>query len=222
MFLSLDIAQKLIQLIASLITYFWLIPVLGCFRAWTAKKMGDSTPEMLGYLTLDPFVHVDMIGLAVLCFLGAGWGAHIPIYLSNIDGRYANFKRTCALFSDAFLSFIIAILAIVVMVVLGYNVNQLVAAGNQAPSAVVALSTLLLMTLRLSMFLMLINFVTNLASFIVWLVSRRTSFYNPQIQIFLMLGPLIIYIFLGPYLYELFFLGVSYMSQLILRLLGMY
>jgi hypothetical protein len=221
MFLTLDIAKSLIKLIASLITYFWLIPLLGYFRAWTAKKMGDSTPEMLGFLTLDPFVHIDMIGLAVLCFLRAGWGVHIPIYLSNIDGRYASAKRLCALFSDTFMSFVVATSTVVIMVLLGYNFNQLVAAGNQPPSMIVAFYTLLLTTLHLSMFLMLINFVTNLASFIVWSVSRRTSFYNPQIQIFLMLGPLLIYILFGPYLYELFYLGVSYMSQLILRLFGM-
>ena len=69
MFLSLDIIHKLISIITSLITYFWLIPVLGCFRAWVAKKTGDDTPEMLGFLTLDPFAHADMIGLIVLVIL---------------------------------------------------------------------------------------------------------------------------------------------------------
>src|SRR5271155_5053884 len=110
MFLSLDLVHTLIKLITSLITYFWLIPLLGYFRAWTAKKMGDSTPEMLGFLTLDPFVHTDMVGLAVLCIFGAGWGVHIPIYLNNIQGRYETARRLLALFSDAIMSFLVAVI----------------------------------------------------------------------------------------------------------------
>lgn len=224
MFLTIDFASSLIRLITLLMTYFWLIPLLGFFRAWVAKKMGDSTPEMLGFLTLDPFMHTDMAGLIFLClpFFGVGWGAAIPIYLSNIDGRYPNLKRACALFSDAFLSFVIATATVTGMVMLGYSYNQVLLAGNQAPSPVVAFFGLLTATLRLSMFLMIISFVNNLATFIVWLLSRRTSFYNPHLQMLLIFGPLVMYLFFGQYLFQLFFLGVSSISTLIIRLFGMH
>jgi len=221
MFLTLDIARSLIQLITSLITYFWLIPLLGYFRAWTAKKMGDDTPEMLGFLTLDPFVHTDMIGLVVLCLFGAGWGVHIPIYLNNIQGRFETARRFMVLFSDALLSFLIAVMtAVIATVILGYSYNQLILVGTQPPSAVVAFCGLLMTTLRLSMFLMIIDIVNNGAAFIVWIASRRTSFYNPYIQLFLMLGPLFIYIIFGNFLYSALFQGVNYMSTLILHLFG--
>jgi hypothetical protein len=221
MFLSLDLVKTLIQLMTSLITYFWLIPLLGFFRAWTAKKMGDNTPEMLGFLTLDPFVHTDMLGLGVLCLFGAGWGVHIPIYLNNINGNYANLKRLVVLFSDALLSFLVAVIAVVITIILGYNYSQLVVVGNQPPSALVAFYALLYTTLRLSMFLMIIDLVNNLAAFVVWLMSRRTSFYNPSVQLVLILGPLFIYMFFGSYLYMALFYGVSYISGLVLTLLGM-
>lgn len=220
MFLTLGLARTLIQLLTSLITYFWLIPVLGCFRAWTAKKMGDSTPEMLGYLTLNPFVHIDMVGLAVLCIFGAGWGAQIPIYLNNIQRPFDMAKRFIVLFSGAFLSFLIAVMAAVVALILGYNYNQLTALGSQPPSMVVALTALLLTTLRLSMFLMIIDIVNNIAAYIVWMASRRTSFYEPGVQIGLMFVPLLIYIFFGQYLYMALFSGVTYVSGIILNLFG--
>jgi hypothetical protein len=220
MFLSLDLARSLINLLTLVITYFWLIPLLGCFRAWVAKKMGDNTPEMLGFLTLDPFVHVDMVGLAVLCLFGAGWGVHIPIYLSNIQGRYANFKRCLVLFSDTFLSFIIAIITVIVIVLLGYNYAQILEVGSQPPSAVIAFKYLLHTTLKLSLFLMLINLIINFVSFVVWIISRRTSFYNMYIQMFLILGPLLICMLFGDAIIQLLFQGVQYISVLILRLLG--
>jgi hypothetical protein len=202
------------------ITYFWLIPLLGCFRAWVAKKMGDNTPEMLGFLTLNPFVHVDMVGLAVLCLFGAGWGVYIPIYLGNIQGRYANFKRILVLFSDTFLSFIIAIATVIVIVLLGYNYAQLIEVGSQPPSAIIAFKYLLQTTLRLSLFLMLINLIINFVSFVVWIISRRTSFYNMYIQMFLILGPLLICILFGDAIIQLMFQGVQFISVVILRLLG--
>lgn len=221
MFLSLSLARTLIQLLTSLITYFWLIPLLGYFRAWTAKKMGDSTPEMLGFLTINPFVHTDMIGLLVLCVFGAGWGVHIPIYLNNIQGRFETAKRLIVLFSDAILSFLIAVItAVIATVILGYSYNQLMSFGAQPPSMVVALGGLLMTTLRLSMFLMIIDIVNNAAAFVVWLLSRRTSFYNPNVQLFLMFVPLFIYIFFGQYLYMALFTGVSYISGIILHLVG--
>lgn len=220
MFLTLSLARTLIQLLTALITYFWLIPVLGCFRAWTAKKMGDSTPEMLGYLTLNPFVHIDMVGLAVLCIFGAGWGTQIPIYLNNIQRPFETAKRIIVLFSDAILSFLIAVIAAVIAILLGYNYSQLAEVGTQPPSMLVAFGGLLMTTLRLSMFLMIIDIVNNVAAYIVWLASRRTSFYNPNVQLGLMFVPLVIYIFFGPYLYATLFTGVTWVSGIILNLFG--
>lgn len=221
MFLTLSLARTLIQLLTSLITYFWLIPVLGYFRAWVAKKMGDSTPEMLGYLTLNPFVHIDMIGLAVLCIFGAGWGTQIPIYLNNIHSPFESVKRFIVLFSDALLSFLIAVFtAVIATVILGYSYNQLMAFGTQPPSMMVAFGGLLMTTLKLSMFLMIIDIVNNVAAYVVWQASRRTSFYNPNVQLALMFVPLFIYIFFGQYLYMALLTGVTYVSGIILTLFG--
>ena len=50
-------------------------------HAWAAERLGDSTPEMQGRLTLNPLVHADVIGTLVLPILAAigswpllGWG----------------------------------------------------------------------------------------------------------------------------------------------------
>lgn len=220
MFLTLDVIHRLIGIIAALMTYFWLAPVLGCFRAWVAKKMGDDTPEMLGFLTLDPFAHTDMAGFVILMLVGVGWGVNIPIYLNNIQGRYETPRRLLALFSDALLGFFIAVMAVITAIIWGYGYKELALAGVQAPSMAVALQTLLFVTLNFSLFLMIFSIVQNTATYIVWLASRRTSFYNPYVQFFFLFGPLFIYILFGKLLYENLFLGVLYTSGLILHLFG--
>ena len=54
-------------------------------QAWTAYKLGDSSQKLRGRLTLDPFKHVDPIGLIFIAILGIGWGKPV-----TMDDR--NFK----------------------------------------------------------------------------------------------------------------------------------
>ena len=55
-------------------------------HAWTALKQGDSTAQSLGRISLNPLVHVDMIGTLVLplvmIFTGVpllGWAKPTPV-----------------------------------------------------------------------------------------------------------------------------------------------
>lgn len=55
-------------------------------HAWMANKLGDSTARLLGRISLNPIVHMDMIGTVVLPLLslltGAslfGWGKPVPV-----------------------------------------------------------------------------------------------------------------------------------------------
>ncbi len=221
MYLTLDVVKSLINLLTLIITYFWMVPLLGCFRAWVAKKMGDSTPEMLGFLTLDPFVHIDFIGLTVLCLFNIGWGVYFPIYLNNIQGRFANVRRMIALFSDTLLGFVIGVLTVIIIALFGYSYDQIMSSGSQAPSAIVAFYLLLRRTLGLAVFLMLINFIINFVSAIGWFVSRSTSFYNMYLQMFLIGGPLLICIVFGNVINQLMFYAIVYVGTSILSLFGM-
>jgi Zn-dependent protease len=55
-------------------------------HAWTALKQGDSTAQSLGRISLNPLVHIDLIGTVVLplvmIFTGApllGWAKPTPV-----------------------------------------------------------------------------------------------------------------------------------------------
>lgn len=55
-------------------------------HAWTANKLGDPTARMLGRLTLNPAVHVDVIGTIVFPLMAMltgipliGWAKPVPV-----------------------------------------------------------------------------------------------------------------------------------------------
>src|SRR5690606_37317232 len=82
-----------------LILYIILVASL-CVHEWahavTADKLGDDTPRQQGRVTLNPFVHIDLMGTVVfplfcIFFLkGAfffGWAKPVMINLSSFRHR---------------------------------------------------------------------------------------------------------------------------------------
>jgi len=59
-------------------------------HAWTADQLGDDTPRFNGRLTLDPRVHLDIVGSLLLLIVGFGWAKPVPI------NPYALQRRTPA------------------------------------------------------------------------------------------------------------------------------
>lgn len=48
-------------------------------HAWTAVRLGDPTPKLLGRLTLDPLRHIDPVGLVLLVLIHIGWAKPVPV-----------------------------------------------------------------------------------------------------------------------------------------------
>lgn len=88
----------------------WSLPVLFAItvhevaHGWVAKKLGDSTAQMMGRLTLNPIKHIDPIGTIVvplvLLTLGGfifGWAKPVPVTWENLK----NPKKDMALVAVA-------------------------------------------------------------------------------------------------------------------------
>ena len=56
-------------------------------HAFAAYKLGDDTPVRQGRLSLNPFDHVDPLGLAMLLFAHIGWGKPVEINPNNFDRK---------------------------------------------------------------------------------------------------------------------------------------
>ncbi len=48
-------------------------------HALIAYRLGDSTAKLLGRLSLNPKVHLDPLGTAMLFLAGFGWGKPVPV-----------------------------------------------------------------------------------------------------------------------------------------------
>jgi Zn-dependent protease len=92
------------SLITGLIWYLYLIPLITFHEfahAWVAWKCGDHTARLQGRVSLNPIVHMDLVGTVILplvaVFLGAansslagfiiGWGRPVPVDLNNLRHR---------------------------------------------------------------------------------------------------------------------------------------
>lgn len=58
-------------------------------HAFAAYKCGDNTARNLGRMSMNPFVHLDILGFVSLLILGFGWAKPVPVNSRN----YRNFKR---------------------------------------------------------------------------------------------------------------------------------
>src|SRR5690349_19933232 len=48
-------------------------------HAWASNRLGDPTPKQEGRLSLNPLVHIDLIGLLAIVFLRFGWAKPVQI-----------------------------------------------------------------------------------------------------------------------------------------------
>ncbi|MGQ0732884.1 MAG: site-2 protease family protein [Acidobacteriota bacterium] len=69
-------------------------------HAWTADRLGDSTARRLGRLSLNPMVHVDLVGTIIFPFVAMttglpliGWAKPVPVNTSNLWHPRRDFAR---------------------------------------------------------------------------------------------------------------------------------
>ncbi|MBE7058360.1 MAG: site-2 protease family protein [Ruminococcaceae bacterium] len=54
-----------------------------CFRgfcqAWTARKLGDDTAYLMGYMSMNPTKHINLIGFIFILIFGFGFSNPVPV-----------------------------------------------------------------------------------------------------------------------------------------------
>ncbi len=80
-----DIGGFLMHLIAGLPGIVIAMTVHEYAHARVADALGDYTPRMQGRLTLNPFAHVDPVGLLMLFIVHFGWAKPVQINPMNFS-----------------------------------------------------------------------------------------------------------------------------------------
>ena len=72
-------------------------------HAWTADRLGDPTARLLGRVSLNPIVHIDLIGTIVLPLVAVasglpiiGWAKPVPVNLSRLTHPRRDFMIVAA------------------------------------------------------------------------------------------------------------------------------
>lgn len=66
-------------------------------HAWMADRCGDPSARLMGRMTLNPFAHLDPVGLLMMIVIGFGWAKPVPVNPRNFD----NYRRDDFLVSIA-------------------------------------------------------------------------------------------------------------------------
>ena len=139
---GIDFTQVLIAFLVLLLS----LTVHEAAHAWSADRLGDGTARMLGRVSFNPAVHVDLIGTIVFPLIalttGApvfGWAKPVPVNTLNLRGNWKEKYMVIAAAGPAS-NLVLAIVAAGLMRVLPFRaleqmvyVNVLLAVFNMIP-----------------------------------------------------------------------------------------
>ena len=86
---SVDPVGVLMQILATLVIIFLVLPFHEFAHGWAANKLGDPTARLSGRLTFNPLASIDPLGAVFLLLFGFGWARPVPV-----DSRYFHNERT--------------------------------------------------------------------------------------------------------------------------------
>ena len=87
--------RTILELLSRAITLLLVLPVHEAAHALVAKKLGDRTSE--DRITLNPFVHLDLVGSVLIMLTGFGWAKPVQVNPNNMlrteNAEYTKKKR---------------------------------------------------------------------------------------------------------------------------------
>jgi hypothetical protein len=112
--MNAQIAQSLVIGTMLLVTNSIALILAGATQALVAKKLGDTTAEEAGFLTLDPLAHIDILSITFLVLYGFGWINKVPINPHNITGPFRSLKCIVLYASATFCAFLFAVITAII------------------------------------------------------------------------------------------------------------
>ncbi len=167
-------------------------------HGFVAKLYGDNTAEQAGRLSLNPLVHIDLMGLLMVVLIGFGYAKPVPTNPANYTSRWAT--PLVALAGPA-MNLLVAIFAIN-LYLLGLKAGWPLFEG-QGPQFFFTFLALI------NLLLMLFNLIPIgpldghyiLPYFLPRTWALRFHYYNQRYGVYLLLG-LIVLSFLGVPIFE--------------------
>lgn len=217
--IDVSTAEFIVNSISFLCAYIFVVTLTGAFRAWVGVRMGDISIEHAGFVTLNPFVHVQPIGILFLLLQSFGVGSFISVNPDYIQGRYRWLKLACAFYSDTVLNGLSAIVGMfLLIVVFDINIIRIVECiihnrdashmymayyyPTYSSSAIVA-GYIVAAAVSLNVGLMVVEFLFNSCILIFSLLIRPSFFNNYDMALYELIAWVVLVLFFFPPLIKL-------------------
>lgn len=199
--INVQIAQSLISLISFVIAYIISVTIAGCFTSWVALKMGDETPADSGFITLNPLMHLDIMGFLFMILFRFGWGRFIPINPHNITGKFRVLKRLVAFLAEPFCYLVISTISLVSVIALMGKEVLFASAGffdafPGVSSYSFAISLIVMSMIFVNVMLAMITFLVNMCGLgVIFFMEKYPDYMMYTSLIMVGVPMLIVYFF---------------------------
>ena len=123
-------------------------------HAYFANKLGDPTARLLGRVSLNPAVHMDIFGLILLLIAGFGWAKPVPVTRENFKN-----PRTMGIIVSAVGPISNLVLALITIIIY-YALNYFGLIGSFANNRIdAAIGTFVYYMVYMNCFLFIFNLI---------------------------------------------------------------
>ena len=119
--------EYLLRLMSALIVLLICFPIHECAYAWVAEKMGDPTPRYDGRITLNPFVHLDIMGsilLVVSSLVGFGFGWAKSVRINSLNFKKYKLGMTVTALAGPASNLVMAYFFMIIYKILAYTTGM--------------------------------------------------------------------------------------------------
>ena len=110
--MDIDLARYIRELSIAFVPFLFAVTIHEFSHGFVAYKFGDNTAKLAGRLTLNPFAHIDIIGLLFLLITRLfGWAKPVPVNFNNLHNK--KYGVLCIAAAGPISNFMTAIIAAV-------------------------------------------------------------------------------------------------------------
>lgn len=210
--IKLETIHFIQKAITFLLAYIPSASFVGWFEAWTANKLGDSSGKDQGYLTLNPYMHIDLFFIVpFILSLPLILTKRLPINLHNIKNPRKDLKVFLLFNSKPFAHIIMLTISFITQILV-----KLFFTENHLEMVQLILNSFVLLNI-VSAAIYLINAGVE---FLVYYFLPNLSEESGFIQTFIFVLPIIIMVTFGNYITYFVYSSVYIMTVNILQLIS--
>jgi hypothetical protein len=198
---------------ALVLMYLILVTLAGSFRAAVSKLFGDDTAEQLGFLSLNPLVHADLVGMFALLLLKIGWGKRVPVDPDRIQGRTRWLKLPIVMLSGMVVYIACAVIGVLALAYL--KAPMQVFPGGTGVAISTPLTILLEFFVFLCIFLSLVELVVNGVYLCMLFIFCSNEYIVQNYLTTSWVLPLIIFVAFGSKIELALYSFITYLAKLV-------